>query len=451
MSIFEKLMDGDTSVKSPNGRINFTLKDLLMQTTSGLINLSPEEYQRYFRASKEFVQQLAKSIFCPNIIIPEMTLRFGSDIPRGFRAEVMDGQQRSTSFKLFYENEFPLPNDDELEYVLLNEGDEHTYDLRGKYFKQLPKAAREHFENYELTAQAYVNINTVEAGNLFVFILNNVTQLVAQEKRQAISSPMSRFIQEKARFNPYPVFETTEEGGMTLTYLHGDKAKHTKLNIDQTLAEILYMTLTDDYKTKGVTNKCIDNFYVSHATRNINFNHKHVDKLMAFVNQSMRGVPMAKEFIGPKAFRNYCVLYSEFIKSKIKLDPIDFMKTYIDAIINLKDKKLVQKGLGLTPYEIRMRGSGPDDTNKQLEFLKTEMEKLSFQFIKLDENRTFSRDVVKQAYYEQDSICAICGEEMPEFGPDIHGDHILLYKDGHPTTIDNCDAVHASCNLRKSA
>jgi hypothetical protein len=451
MSIFEKLMDGDTSVKSPNGRINFTLKDLLMQTTSGLINLSPEEYQRYFRASKEFVQQLAKSIFCPNIIIPEMTLRFGSDIPRGFRAEVMDGQQRSTSFKLFYENEFPLPNDDELEYVLLNEGDEHTYDLRGKYFKQLPKAAREHFENYELTAQAYVNINTVEAGNLFVFILNNVTQLVAQEKRQAISSPMSRFIQEKARFNPYPVFETTEEGGMTLTYLHGDKAKHTKLNIDQTLAEILYMTLTDDYKTKGVTNKCIDNFYVSHATRNINFNHKHVDKLMAFVNQSMRGVPRAKQMISPKMFRNFCVLVSEHFKANIKLDPINFMNVYIKAINNLTDKKLCQEGLAKTPYEVRMSNSAVNDTIGVLDMLRTEMTKLRYQFIQLDSERTFSRDVVKKAYYEQDCKCNICGEEMPEFGKEIHGDHILLYKDGNPTTSENCAAVHASCNLRKSA
>jgi hypothetical protein len=446
MSVLEAMMSGDTSVKNPNGRIDFTMRELLLQSTC--INFSPKEYQRYFRASIEFSQQLIKSIFCPNIIIPEMTLRFGSDIPRDYKCEIMDGQQRSTSFKLFYENEFPLPNDDELSEVKLNGDDITPHDLRGKFFKELSPETRNHFLDYVLTAQVYMDINSVEAGTIFVKILNNSTDLNAQEKRQAIFSEMSSFVQEKSRFAPFKVFET-KDNEKTLKYLH--KTDHVKLDVDKALAEILYMISSDEYKTKGVTKKSVDNFYIAHASGSKKFDSRFIDMIMRFVNQSMRGVPMAKEFIGPKAFRNYCVIYSEFIKSKIKLDPIDFMKTYIDAIINLKDKKLVQKGLGLTPYEIRMRGSGPDDTNKQLEFLKTEMEKLSFQFIKLDENRTFSRDVVKQAYYEQDSICAICGEEMPEFGPDIHGDHILLYKDGHPTTIDNCDAVHASCNLRKSA
>jgi 5-methylcytosine-specific restriction endonuclease McrA len=77
------------------------------------------------------------------------------------------------------------------------------------------------------------------------------------------------------------------------------------------------------------------------------------------------------------------------------------------------------------------------------------MSLVTYESTQLDEQRTFPRDVVKQSYFEQDGICAICGTRMPEFGEDIHGDHVLLYKDGNPTSPDNCDAVHASCNLRK--
>lgn len=450
MSIFEKLMSGDTSVINPNGRIDFTMKDLLMQTTSGLINLSPEEYQRYFRASKDFQQQLVKSIFIPKVIIPEMTFRFGSDIPRDYKCEVMDGQQRSTSCKLFYENEFPLPDDEELECVTLDDSDEFTYDLRGKYFKQLPKAARKHFENYVLTAQTYVDISSIEAGELFVNVLNNVTKLEAQEKRQAISSPMSRFVQDKSRFNPYPVFKTKDKNDMVLKYLI--KAKHEKLDIDKHLAELIYMTMTDDYKTKGVTNKCMDNFYIAQASRqDSKFNSRHIDRLMRFANQAMRGVPQAQQVITPKLLRNFCVIVSEHIKEKINLDPINFMNVYIEAVENLCDKSLRAEELGKTPFQFVHGGTTVTDTVDSLNMLRTEMTKIGYEFTQLDNERTFSRDVVRKAYYEQDGKCNICGEQMPEFGEDIHGDHILLYKDGNPTVDENCAAVHASCNFRKSA
>lgn len=449
-SDLETLMSGDTSVINPNGRINFTLKDLLMLTTSGLINLSPEEYQRYFRATLKFSQQLIKTIFIPKIIIPEMTLRFGCDIPRDYKCEVMDGQQRSTSCKLFYENEYSLPNDEELACVSFDDNDEFTYDLRGKYFKQLPKVARKHFENYVLTAQTYVDISSVEAGELFVNILNNVTKLEAQEKRQAISSSMSRFVQEKSRFKPYPVFKTKDKNDMVLQYLI--KAKHEKLDIDKHLAELIYMTTTDDYKTKGVTNKCMDNFYISHASRKEKkFNSRHIDTLMRFGNQALRGVPQAQQILTPKLFRNFCVIVSEHIKEKISLNPINFMNVYIQAVENLSDKSLRAKDLHKTPFQFVNGGTTVTDTVDALNMLRNEMTKIGYEFTELDSERTFSRDVVRKAYYKQDGKCNICGEEMPEFGEDIHGDHILLYKDGNPTIDENCAAVHASCNFRKSA
>ena len=77
------------------------------------------------------------------------------------------------------------------------------------------------------------------------------------------------------------------------------------------------------------------------------------------------------------------------------------------------------------------------------------MSKVSFKQTRLDSKRTFTREEVANAYEEQNGICAICGEHMGEFDENVHGDHFLLYKDGHPTTPDNCDAVHASCNWRK--
>ena len=107
------------------------------------------------------------------------------------------------------------------------------------------------------------------------------------------------------------------------------------------------------------------------------------------------------------------------------------------------------EGLSGTPYQLRMRGNGKEDTTSAIDMLWKEMSKVTYKSIQLDETREFTREEVKSSYWDQDQICPICETEMPEFGPEIHGDHVLLYKDGNPTSPDNCDAVHASCNLRK--
>ena len=441
--ILQKMMNGDSSVKKLNNRIDFSIKDLALQKDR--MNFSPKEYQRFFRASNEWQQQFIKSFFATNIIIPEFCFRFGENIPLDFKSEIMDGQQRATSIIRFIDNKISLPEDEDLEFF--NLGDDYDYDLRGKHYRNLPNEVRDYFLAYEMSAQVYIDLSAEEAGDRFVHVLNNHTGLNKQEKRQAITSKMSRYVQEKSRFNPYKVFQT-KAGGVHLKFIH--KGEHTKLDVDKTLAEIIYCVMSDQYKSKGVQGGAIDEFYKNQSRNFQNeFKTGHIDKVMNFVNQSMRGVPMAKEMISYKPFRNYCVMVSQMIKSRNKIDPINFMNAYIQTIINLKKPELRADGLTATPYELRMRGNGKEDTCVTFDLLWKEMSLVTYESTQLDEQRTFPRDVVKQAYFEQDGICAICGTRMPEFGEDIHGDHVLLYKDGNPTSPDNCDAVHASCNLRK--
>ena len=108
------------------------------------------------------------------------------------------------------------------------------------------------------------------------------------------------------------------------------------------------------------------------------------------------------------------------------------------------------EGLTGSPYELRMRGNGAEDTKVALELIRDEMNSLGFYSVLLDPKRTFTKDQVAQAFRDQNGLCAICSEEMPgEIGTDIHGDHILEYKDGNPTTQENCAAVHSTCNWRK--
>jgi hypothetical protein len=439
-----KVMSGDSSAIKRNNRIDFSIRELIAEEDR--VDFSPKEYQRYFRASDEWQSQFIKSFFLNKIIIPEFAFRFGKNIPAsGVLAEIMDGQQRATTIHHFVKNDIALPMDDELEFFELGD---FTYDLRGKIFRELPNEVRSYFKDYELSAMVYEDLTAEQAGHLFVEILNNSTELNAQEKRQAISSAMSRWVQEKSRFKPLKVFETVAKGSPKLKWIH--KGEHTRLDVDKCLAEIAYMVRSDTYKTKGVTGASINEFYRREAKMHQDdFKTAHIEAVLNFANSSMRMSPEAKDMISYKQFRNYCVIVSDLMKARQKLDPVDFMGAYIQAIKNLRDKSLCADGLDQTPYELRMRGNGKEDTQVTFDLLWKELSLVSYKSTTLDKNRTFSREVVREAYYDQEGICAICGTEMPEFGPEIHGDHVLLYKDGNPTTPENCDAVHASCNVRK--
>lgn len=65
----------------------------------------------------------------------------------------------------------------------------------------------------------------------------------------------------------------------------------------------------------------------------------------------------------------------------------------------------------------------------------------------LDPRRAFTRDEVWRAWQRQDRVCAHCRRAVP-FDL-MHGDHIVAWSKGGPTTMENLQALCGSCNLRK--
>ena len=167
-------------------RIKFTIGEFWEFIT--VIELSPIQYQRFFRADLSWQQQFMNSFFIKKVIIPEIALRFGQHIPKG-EVEVMDGCQRMSAVVLFKKGDLYLPYAPELEFVKLP-GLDFEVDLREKNWQQLPQSVRDYIDNYKLQAQVYYKLDPAAAGHIFVDILNNQNTLVHQEKRQAISSSM---------------------------------------------------------------------------------------------------------------------------------------------------------------------------------------------------------------------------------------------------------------------
>jgi hypothetical protein len=66
-----------------------------------------------------------------------------------------------------------------------------------------------------------------------------------------------------------------------------------------------------------------------------------------------------------------------------------------------------------------------------------------------DPRRTFTRAEVWRAWELQGQVCNMCRRAIP-FDL-VHGDHIVAWIKGGPTTVANLRALCGSCNLRKGS
>lgn len=69
--------------------------------------------------------------------------------------------------------------------------------------------------------------------------------------------------------------------------------------------------------------------------------------------------------------------------------------------------------------------------------------------VERDPHRTFTRQDVWRAWQLQDCHCNLCGRAIP-FDL-MHGDHIVPWSLGGPTTMENLQALCGSCNLHKGS
>jgi superfamily II DNA or RNA helicase len=69
--------------------------------------------------------------------------------------------------------------------------------------------------------------------------------------------------------------------------------------------------------------------------------------------------------------------------------------------------------------------------------------------VKLDPRRKFSRQEVWRAWEFQGQVCKLCTRSIP-FDL-MHGDHIVPWSRGGPTSPENLQALCGSCNLRKGS
>ena len=147
------------------------IQTILTRIAEGDINLQPD-FQRgevwSLNKKKKLIDSILRNWNIPPIHVVESN--DGID-------EVLDGQQRLSSIKSFYENDFPVAGN-------IQPFDPAIKEIDGLFFKDLSTEMQRRFKKYSITLIRLTNFKAEEPAELF-YRLNQPVTLTAAEQRNA--------------------------------------------------------------------------------------------------------------------------------------------------------------------------------------------------------------------------------------------------------------------------
>ena len=275
-------------------RIDVPIKDLYKQ--SKVINFNPA-YQRAYIAKDnvKWQQNLITNIIENQSIIPPIYSRVSSEVLEfeidnpnrvdektmleilGYTTEMIDGQQRTLTIRDFMEDKFRLgvcrPVHTEIKN---NRVATRKYPLDGFSFSeiksQFPEVA-EKFENHSFSMICNCSDDEDLIHKMFLD-LNDLNNMTAQEKRNAINSEVAVYVRNTARLEPHKLF--TMEDNLKGRYI---RMTFKKMVQDELLAKIVSVVNGIAY-VNGFNNKSLDEMYNSTAYKSEFKDDKKVKKVL---------------------------------------------------------------------------------------------------------------------------------------------------------------------------
>ncbi|SVB12062.1 uncharacterized protein METZ01_LOCUS164916 [marine metagenome] len=427
-------------------RTDITLGELLFNKL--IIDFSPEEYQRFFRASVRWQRALMVSFFTNSpdepILIPEIALRYQVKDDGSVHIEVMDGCQRTTTAINFMLGLFVLPNKPAISGFEL---DGKVYNLVGMSFKDIkikyPDVAT-WLENRTIHCQIYVNISDAHAAHVFVNVLNNSNALTDQEKRNATRSFLARFVRKISRTQSHDLFEL-EANEVDCKKV---KVSHKKMGVDQMIAELATMMVFGPHDL-GTTSSKVDKLYEDERFIKKFGYTTAIEKTLKIALSGIDRNHALKETFTPKVLRNYLYIVNEMDKMNYRVNADKFMALYGMAHSKLKlitaAEKKAHPTFTKSDYAIHMSNNVHKDNKAALDMLMIKMMELSdgTEFGSVDPKRFYTKEEVAIMATVQNNICLRCDKEL---GDDPVGAHGYSWTQGSLTITGEGYAAHKYCN-----
>ena len=408
-----------------------------------------EEYQRERRADEKWMSQYITSGF-QNKVSSCVYLRLRDD----GKFEILDGQQRLTTIRDFFEN-----------LVRINEV---SKDLpKGLLYEEIAdrnggaKALRK-FRNHTLPIVIYSNIDDIECAEIFVS-LNNNTKMEDMEMLNAIRGEVSKWVREHSRTGwekQLPVFNEI--------MLKSNK----KMNLDEMVAKSFLLEKFYDETPNGIyadycelgtkTGLGVKQMYEDKEYR---FNEKRVEqignrvksrwKLVEKMVVGGRDKKIYTRKINHMLLRYFTTFWMrEKFGKNISVDWNKFGVAFNQSVIALHDmKKYGEATRKKTRFSELMGLYAPHERKEMRDLLFQEIMQRDHGVSVKDSKRTFTPEQKYTQWAKQNFKCVICeaqGKETVLTEDNIHGDHKIPHSRGGETTEENLIVLCSEHNNHKS-
>ena len=435
------------------------------------INTQNRAYQREKVAKESWKQAIMRTVLVDSYAgIPEIHIRVLETEGKGWKFELIDGQQRITAILDFLSNDdklvYPLPND-----MIFDMGDD-SFDISGLNAEELRNkfpAIWETLSEYRISCKWYEDLSDLQTAHLFIEVLNNVNDMKPQEIRNAILGFYSSYVRNTARFEPHKLFtriktkvKNTEK--QHLKYFSSNFTLAGRMEVDEFLSELLYLHFKDP--KKGVSHKThktwVEDIQKAEGKYASSFiDKKKADKLLNFTLSILEVVPTEFKIKLNSMTTMMLVLYAKDLCTRFgdinrEKYASAFFETYLlwsDTKKQLYVKETTANGNQMPPFNELFGGKYGNAIQTIFNVLDKELEKgdIDFGVIEIDQ-RNFKRNDIIRKWQEQGGKCALTGRVLSE--DDIAGDHIVPrsagFDAGGVTEYDNLQVIGKLDNIKKS-
>ena len=344
-------------------RIDVPIKELYKQTKS--INFNPA-YQRAYIAKDNlpWQQKLISSIIEKKAIIPPIYSRVSSEVLEfeidnpnrvdekimrdilGYTTEMIDGQQRTLTIRDFMEDKFQLgvcrvnfvKQVAKRNIITIINLDTMKYsEIKSQY----PDIAKR-FEDHSFSMICNYSEDEDLIHKMFLD-LNDLNNMTAQEKRNAINSHIAEYVRNTARLEPHKLFSM--EDNYKGRYIN---MTFKKMVQDELLAKIVSVVNGEAYEN-GFNNKSLDNMYKLGKYKNQFKDDKKVKKVLDIMFKVIENETAHWKYHTSSILLNLSMVVKYIIDEKHKVDNWEeFGEWFFDKHYELCQPSQAEQKAGLT-------------------------------------------------------------------------------------------------------
>lgn len=441
-------------------RKTYTIRKLIDMDRAGQLHLTPA-FQRGIAATDEWQQDFLSAMFNPITVTP-LHLRKYTEEGMNYIWQVMDGLQRISTFRRFYDNGIKI------QFNIAGPKDPINLRLMSRAeIEDLPDghALIAAFFNMKLEVYEYGKMTDEQAAEVFC-IINNNTDLNPEERRGAILGCVSDWVRYAAGYRgPGSVKDANQKLPVLDCIALGPGRKVW----DDLIAKSLLHEMWHQKNEKGLgiyaypcTHKNIVKFYWNDELRLKSAGAAKNLEPFTTGNEWRWGIVEKILKVYPKEAKLYttslsevltlyqlvCELEQEYGKTMI-VDYKKFARKLWASLYELQDRNNTKYNLkpgDKTEFERYKNSANPALLMRKLTLLTVKLGDCGIRSRLKPNSRFFTRRQTAQQLQKQDFKCAVTGKPLDLI--DADGGHIIPPKFGGDNSDKNLIAVERRINIK---